>query len=106
MSSMQDDIEDYLELVRLIPSEFKDEDIYAFVDTNPDAICQTTKIALWAQSISGEKKLSMRLPSLSAFLKRHAENGPGSFEEHYGIRYKFVKRSLNPESSTHMSTLS
>ncbi|KAF2477153.1 uncharacterized protein BDR25DRAFT_199445, partial [Lindgomyces ingoldianus] len=63
-----------------------------FVTSNPEKILQTSTMALWAQSTSGQKAVNLGLPSIKTWLKNLATSGPGPAEEYYGIRYKFVKR--------------
>ena len=91
---MQADNEECLSLVDEMEIEYKGRDIYTFVNTVPDKIFQTDNMGLWAQTISGETKINLGLPSIRAWLKRLAENGPGPFEEYYGVKYRFVKREL------------
>jgi hypothetical protein len=55
-------------------------------------------MALWAQSISGNVTIDPTLPSLKAWLKALAANGPGPLEGHEGIKSLSVSSVVESRS--------
>jgi hypothetical protein len=89
------DIQECKDLVtNLLPKEYPGTDYIILLETTPTKILQNSKIALWAQSTSGEKRVNMRMPSIKRALERLAENGPGDTTEVNGIKFMFTTRKL------------
>lgn len=84
----------YDRLVDRIDLEYRGPDRFTIIYEVPDRILEVSDMALWAQSTGGNITIDPTLPSLKAWLKRLAANGPGASEEHNGIKYKFVKRKF------------
>ncbi|CAI7602812.1 unnamed protein product [Penicillium glandicola] len=83
------DIEHCEDLVAQIATEYVGIDRFSTVTTTPDRILQTTKMGLWAQSLSED----MLLLDMT-WLKSLAASGPGASEEYQGVRYRFAKRNF------------
>ncbi len=87
-------IQDCKDLVkRYLEAEFpvNGTEEYALVKTNPERILESSKVALWVQSLTGEDvRVNMRAPRVRDFLKSLAEHGPGYADDHENVRYKIV----------------
>lgn len=88
------DIQQCQDLIAQLGVEYNNEDRTTIVDVTPEKILQTSTMALWAQSTSGQRQINMGLPSLKTWLKNLAASGPGRAETYQGVTYKFVKRKL------------
>ncbi|KAJ6105276.1 hypothetical protein N7523_010086 [Penicillium sp. IBT 18751x] len=88
------DIQQCQDLIAQLGNEYSNEDRTTFVDVTPEKILQTSTMALWAQSTSGQRQINLGLPSLKTWLKNLASSGPGRGETYQGVRFKFVKRKF------------
>ena len=86
------DIQQCQDLIAQLGSEYSNEDRTTFIDVTPEKILQTSTMALWAQSTSGQRQINLGLPSLKTWLKNLAASGPGQTETYQGVRFKLVKR--------------
>jgi hypothetical protein len=88
--------------------EYVDEDRYTLISVTPEKIMQTAAMALWAHCKAGEKKVDMQMPSLRAWLRTLAANGPGWAETYQGVEYRFVSRKLplSPKFTARILTVS
>ncbi|KAJ6003901.1 hypothetical protein N7540_013183 [Penicillium herquei] len=88
------DVQQCQGLVAQLGGEYNNEDRTTFIDITPEKILQTSTMALWAQSTSGQRQINLGQPSLKTRLKNLAANGPCCAETYQGVTYKFVKRKF------------
>ncbi|KAJ5557923.1 hypothetical protein N7513_003509 [Penicillium frequentans] len=99
------DIQECQSLVAQLGGEYNNEDRTTFIDITPEKILQTSTMALWAQSTSGQTQINLGLPALKSWLKNLAANGPGRAETYQGVTYKFVKQEPKSRTTTPLSSL-
>lgn len=78
------DIQQCQDLIAQLGGEYNNEDRTTFIYITPEKILQTSTMALWAQSTSGQRQINLGLPSLKTWLKNLAANGPGRAETNQG----------------------
>ncbi|KAH6999712.1 hypothetical protein EDB80DRAFT_725205 [Ilyonectria destructans] len=64
---------------------------FATVGPNPDIIFENTKVALWAQSLSGKNvDVDMRLPGRRDFLRTLAAGGAEFTDDYENVRHTIL----------------
>ncbi|KAF3403101.1 hypothetical protein DPV78_004281 [Talaromyces pinophilus] len=92
------DIQQCQDLIAQLGSEYSNEDRTTFINVTPEKILQTSTMAIWAQSTSGQKQINLGLPSLKTWLKNLAASGPGRAETYQGVISKLIKREFLDKS--------
>lgn len=92
--AMADDIQacKYL-IVYQLEAEFSAQESTTIVRIYPEPILRGSRVALYAQSTSGNKSVFMRSPNLRRELERLADQGVGITLESHGFKWKFMKSS-------------
>lgn len=84
-----------------IPNEFKEAD-ETLIGNQPARLVEWGSVSLWGQHTgTGEKKVNLRMPSITAWFKTLAASGTGPASEHNGVKYKFMSSTLLPVALNH-----
>ncbi|KAJ5114508.1 hypothetical protein NUU61_000267 [Penicillium alfredii] len=89
------DIQQCRQIIAQLERDYNQEHKTTFIDIVPDKIIEISTMALWAQSISGAKKMDLGLPAPKAWLRKLAARGPAEQAETYkGVMFAFIKLIL------------